>query len=294
MGDILDLGELSEEQIRAVEAECERFIAELPPIFSITDPDLSHEQDHPYLAFQRYQLHAVIYMVRVHLYKPYLAGARDDKAVHTEQFRQNGITHCLELLKLAGRLFDHEFPNNAKFHLVVFCLFDTATLLCSAMMHANKDLHRRSEVMDALNYTLSMLYQLSKTTKIGASSYHFLAGLIQAIPESSRLTPSSSKRQKTISDLDSSPENLSPENFQAFAPTLLPVEANPISDLSALGSIPLEQQAKDFPFDFTQFSEFDFSSAPLQLDMGGLEYIWDWEHLHLDGFLGQQNVHTQC
>jgi hypothetical protein len=290
IGDTLDLGELSAEQILSVEAECERFIAELPPIFDMTAPDLSYDQDHPYYAFQRYQLHAVIYMTRVHLYKPYLTNTRNEKSVYDKQFRSTGIDLCLDLLKLARKLFDHEFPNNAKFHLVVFCIFDTATLLCSAIIHdSDKVLPRRHEVLDAVNYAVSMLYQLSFTTKIGASSYHFLSGLVQAIPEFSRHLPNG-KRQKTEPHVGSSSEKGTLEDLRAFAPTALPVETIPISDFAALDPPPLVQSANDFPFDFTHFSEFNPSDTSLQLDMGGLEHIWDWENLNLDAFLGLDNI----
>lgn len=287
MGDVLDLGELSEMQILNVEDECAKFIRELPQVFDIACPDLSYDKDHPYYAFQRYQLHTVIYMTRVHLYKPYLTNSRNGKSVYDKQFRSTGVDLCLDLLKLARKLFDHEFPNNARFHLGVFCTFDTATLLCSTILHdCDKGLDKRHEVLDGINSALNMLYQISAITKIGASSYHFLAGLVQAITESTK-QPSSSKRQK----IESHAQYLAVEKTleDPCAPTLTtpPGERAPTID-DAEPDQPLSYQpAPSLSWEVTPFLEFDPLDPSLQLDMGGLEHIWDWENLNLDAFLGR-------
>lgn len=292
---------LSAEQVFGVQKECEGFIEELPAVFRINNPDLSLDGQHPYYVFQRCQLHVVIYTVQFDFLKPYLTRSPTDRlTAHDGEFRFMGIDLSLRLLNVARSLFDHEFPINAKFHLVVFCVFDTATILCSAIIHdTKKALPRRDNILDRIEDSLNMLHQLSFTTKIGASSYNFLMNLVQASPVLSRYAPIQ-KRQRinTISPNGTSSESTEatpsdtnrlvsiPET--AIAPALpavaTVVEPSPHilfqSTHTAMEPLPQVPVTDDLNFDLDQFLQ----QNPLDNhDMGGLEQIWDWENLHLDG-----------
>ncbi|KAL5114285.1 hypothetical protein ACEQ8H_007805 [Pleosporales sp. CAS-2024a] len=108
-------------EVLAAEDECERFIDELPPIFRVEDPDTSFDEQHPYFVFQRHQMHCVIFITMLDFLKPYLI--RDCTDVLTdedEEFRRRGVDIALRLLRVSKNLFDHEFPINAKFHMLSF------------------------------------------------------------------------------------------------------------------------------------------------------------------------------
>lgn len=53
LGDVESNHKLSAKEILTVEADCEKFIKELPPIFRVKDPDTSFDEQHPYFVFQR-------------------------------------------------------------------------------------------------------------------------------------------------------------------------------------------------------------------------------------------------
>ncbi|KAI1526169.1 Fungal-trans domain containing protein [Pyrenophora tritici-repentis] len=243
MGNATSQTDLSAEQVLAIESTCEKFIEELPPIFRIDNPDLSLDEEHPYFVFQRHQLHCVIFLSKLDFLKPYLTRERRDKITdRDDEFRRKGIDVALDLLKVARKLFDHEFPINAKFHMVVFCVFDTATLLCSAIIHdRDRVLPHREEVVDAIENSLDMLHQLSLTTKLGASSYNFLFKL----PSNSFIEPAASASEPLPAMTMQDDLNFDIDQFLA---------QNPFGHLGDLNA----------------------------LDMGGMEQIWDWEDLHLD------------
>ncbi|CAO2658571.1 Nn.00g062940.m01.CDS01 [Neocucurbitaria sp. VM-36] len=292
MGEAQSITNLSGEQVLVIESECEKFIEELPAIFRITEPDVSLDEQYPYFVFQRHQLHCVIFVTMLDLLKPYLTRDRQDKATdQDDEFRKMGVDIALRLIKVARNLFNHEFPINAKFHMVVFSIFDTATLLCSAIIHDQDHvLPRREAVIDVINSSLDMLHQLSLTTKLGAASYNFLFKLVQATPELLRHSPVG-KRQK---QMHSSTPTTSSSSLATSVPTTT-AHLEPIVSVKLLETdpVPLMTTTIDLSFDLDQFlaqNPFGNSGNTSAVDMGGMEQIWDWENLHLDGFSNNGSI----
>lgn len=298
MGDAQSVDALSADEILTIEDELDKFIDELPPIFRLKDPDTSLDAEHPYFVFQRHQLHTVVYVTKLDFLKPFLTRARDDKKTdRDDEFRRIGIDLALDVLKVAQRLFDHEFPINAKFHMVVFSIFDTSTILCSAIVHDNeRRLPRQQEVVNAIESSLDMLYQLSLTTRIGQTSYAFLYKLVQTHPELSRGTGNSKRARKlsatSIPTLEPPPlvHNLSSRESVATVATVdqsyqQPTEAPALSATSiAMEPAPAMPYLDDLSFDVDRFLAQNTFGSAHALDMGGMEQIWDWQDLNLDQF----------
>jgi len=117
----------SASKVSAVESECEKFIEQLPAIFKVERPDTSYDVEHPWVVFQRLQMHCVIFATMLDFLKPFLTRFRQDKMTEKDDdFRIMGVDIALRLLRAARDLFDHEFPINAKFHLVIFAIFDVS------------------------------------------------------------------------------------------------------------------------------------------------------------------------
>jgi hypothetical protein len=272
---------LSAKEVMAVQSECERFIEELPPIFRVEDPDTSLDEQHPYFVFQRHQMHCVIFVTMLDFLKPYLTRYRADPLTNSDDaFREMGVGIALRLLRVSRNFFKHEFPINAKFHMVVFSIFDTSTVLCSAIIHDRDHvLPHREEVVAAIESSLDMLCQLSQTTKLGASSYSFLHKLVQASPELSQSAPSR-KRQK---------KKTAPVTSLSACPVTIPCSVAVSTDSSGhpiTADVPPHMTTtEDFSFDLDHFlavNPFGDLRSPTSFDMGGMEQIWDWEDLHLE------------
>jgi hypothetical protein len=127
LGDAGSTNSRSASQILAIESEFELFIDQLPAIFKLECPDTSYDEDYPHIVFQRRQLHCVILATRLDFMKPFLTRDRQDKMTEKDDdFRIMGVGTALCLLRVAQGLFDHEFPINTKFHLVIFAIFDVS------------------------------------------------------------------------------------------------------------------------------------------------------------------------
>lgn len=292
MVDAQSVDALSADEILAIEAELDKFIDELPPIFRIKNPDTSLDAEHPYFVFQRHQLHTVIYVTKLDFMKPFLTRARDDKKTdRDDEFRRMGIDLALDVLKVARRLFDHEFPINAKFHMVVFSIFDTSTVLCSAIIHDRGHvLPRREEAINAIGGSLEMLHLLSLTTKLGASSYAFLYKLVQAHPElsggignSKRARKQSSTSTHTLEPPPLVHHTSSRESITSSVSQTAPPQTVPPTSI-AVEPAPTMPCFNDSSFDVDQFLAQNPLESAAGLDMGGMEQIWDWEDLNLDQF----------
>lgn len=289
MGDVQVISDLSPEQVSMALHEIRKFIDELPPVFRIEDPDLALDEDHPHYIFQRYQLHVVIHIAMLDLVKPYLTvDPKNSRTSQDVKLRKEGVEIALKMLDIARLLFNHEFPINAKFHMVVFAIFDTATTLCSAIIHDVDDvLPHRERVMDAVENALDMLQQLSHSTKLGASSYSFLFKLVQAAPALSQYAPIT-KRQRTIQKLECSnsrSEARTPLPEQPLPTTSAPVIESGVKLVApALNPVPLPEVATtdDLSFDMEQFLVQNPWGSSSNLDIGGMEVVWDWDDLNLD------------
>ena len=293
MGDAQSVDALSADEILTIEAELDKFIDELPPIFRLHNPDTSLDAEHPYFVFQRHQLHTVLYVTKLDFLKPFLTRARDDKKTdRDDEFRAMGIDLALDVLEVARRLFDHEFPINAKFHMVVFSIFDTSTILCSAIIHDTQHrLPRRNEVVDAIASSLDRLHQLSLSTKLGASSYAFLYKLVQSHPELSRGNENPKRPRKLSS---ASTRTLEPpplvhhSSSRDSVATTSSVGPSRQATIAASSQPPVtvatEPTLQDVMFDVDEFLAQNPLGNAAALDMGGMEQIWDWEDLNLHQF----------
>ncbi|KAL5371577.1 hypothetical protein DPSP01_014169 [Paraphaeosphaeria sporulosa] len=286
-GNVQAVRDLSSDHVPSVLEEIRDFVDELPPVFRIEDPDISLDELHPYYIFQRYQLHLVIYMAMLNPLKSHLTrDPSDTKASQDAKLRKTGVEIALKLLDIARLIFNHDFPINAKDHIVLFCIFDTATTLCSAIIHdVASVLPHRERVISAVENGLDMLQQLS-TTKLGASSYWFLVKLIQATPVLSKYAPIN-KRHRMTQRLESNssgsevqtplPEQPLPINTALLEPKVKTASPayNPVA-------IPEMTTTDDLAFDVDQYLAQNPFGSSSNLEIGGMEVVCNWDDLDLD------------
>ncbi|KAF2199494.1 hypothetical protein GQ43DRAFT_457134 [Delitschia confertaspora ATCC 74209] len=289
--------------VSGIDAAIHDFIDNLPAIFRLINPDTSLDKEYSYFVCQRCQLHVVIYLTLIDPLKPYLAKENTQCLSPQEQaFHTKGIGYCLDLLQAAKGLFDVEYPSNAKFHLVIFSVFDTATFLCSALIHDKYgSITRRDEVLDALDCSLEMLLQLSPLSKMAFSSYKFLLNLIRTAPAFLRRNTSGYEASGSRKMLRAEHPLDTPESH-ADAPTH--TSNNPLGDALPLNNLAtavswspspdiigyppsnllvLDQGPDMFSLDITPFDWNEFfpvnaevvdGTAVPEINIAGVEQIW--------------------
>jgi hypothetical protein len=281
-------GPFSPEQVLAYEREVEDWFSSFPPAYSITEPDTSWDKEHPYIVLQRRQLHATAYMIKLGPLKPYITKIVNGITPEIDQaFQSIGVDCCLKLMEASQRIFDLIFPISAKFHLVIFCIFDTAAILCSALIHDKaRSLPQRHQVVKAIETALTMLEQFSLITNTGAMSYKIISTLVAGLPLSSQerqvLSSIPPLRQpehpnqplpETMVASDSFSDSTSSNTNMTTFPSTEITEPAAYTYTPTVGNWHFPQ---DPTFQSTSLSDLD------GIDFGELSQVWDWENLNLD------------
>ncbi|KAE8309558.1 fungal-specific transcription factor domain-containing protein [Aspergillus transmontanensis] len=176
---------LSPMQSVSVQEEVEKWFASLPSAFRLIDPDTRWDNSHKYVVMQRHQLHAVGYMVKLKPLKQCLLQNLDQGAPSVREGPlSSAIDYALKLMDASHRLLGCMLPMNAKFYFAPFLIFDTASLLCSAIIHDHtRCLPQRERIIQALGVSVNML-GLVRITKTGAICHSILTKLIEGLPVS--------------------------------------------------------------------------------------------------------------
>ncbi|KAM0440701.1 hypothetical protein ACHAPT_000002 [Fusarium lateritium] len=162
----------------------EAWIEEFPPPFNVHNPDKSLDASCPWIVLHRHYLRTMAFSMLLDPIRAFLARPFTIRSSEAElQIRSDGIDYCLELMVSLRGFFDHVYPRDAKFHFVLFCIFDTSTVLCSAVLHDEyHTIPRRDEVFKTIDDAHAMLQRLRMVTKSARTSYGVLTRIVQRLP----------------------------------------------------------------------------------------------------------------
>jgi hypothetical protein len=262
-----------------VRAKIQNWLAALPPAYRIPNSDTQWDEEYPYVALHRRQMHVTGYMVMLLPFKASLVKSFDSESPKEEQeHRRAAVDVSLELIKLSHTLFGYVFPVNAKFHLVTFVLLDTAAFLCSAVIHdKNRSLPRCEDVIQAIGLACSLMKQLAEVTKIGAACYPVLMRLANSLPRHLNQTSQLDDARTGIVDGESDIGGLHSKLFTLN-------DAMPMNSLSNLDSTSSEvfiPASFNYPMETMNFT--GVNEVP-NIDVGPMDQIWDWQDLDLTLF----------
>ncbi|KID92415.1 Fungal specific transcription factor [Metarhizium guizhouense ARSEF 977] len=169
--------------VRAYQAIVDRWMNAFPSTYAFIDPDTSNDASRPWIVLHRHYLHTMAMSMMLDPIRAYLARPMSKQSPPDElKIRDDGVDYSLRLLDALHGFFGHVYPRDAKFHFVLFCIFDTAAVLCSALMHdQDSSLSKRDDMLVAVDKALSMLKRLNTVTKTARTSYKVLAKIAQNI-----------------------------------------------------------------------------------------------------------------
>ena len=172
-------GLLSSTYADTIQQAAEAYRASLPPSYRMTNTDTQWDKDYPYVVLQRLQLHVIYYMVMLSPLKGHLTmNLPSGSSSHRSKTRAEAVSISLNLMDASHQLFDYIFPATAKFHSAAFFIFDTASILCSAIIHdSTGSLPQRDSVIKYIGLALGMMKQLGRYSKSGAISFTVLQRL---------------------------------------------------------------------------------------------------------------------
>jgi hypothetical protein len=262
----------------------EDWMSSLPSVFAVNDPDKRWDIECPRLTFQRLQLHCVGYMSQLVLLRSLVTAAPDcspaptaeggTKETESTLLIPHVIDVSLKAMSVSEEFFRLCFPHQAKYFMVSFCPFDNAALLCSLLLHdtENARVPRRREVLQAIGKALRISRLLREYTKVGEAAW----GILTALTSHLRLTPD---EKKVIEDTEKGEEIGMGTLEGSSASGTTPHAAFQVE------SFPLGQLGAGFDGELSLPGTSSHTSEPmLEMDLGILAGVWDWQGLHLDSF----------
>ena len=123
------------EEIDDVQQRVSHWQKELPPYFYGKEADRSWDCKCPWLPLQRALIQCYSEMVKFTPLKPILTSFPEIVNADSQRLRELAVETGIRCISTATRLHNVLSSIKLSFHFVVFALFDTATVLCSAVLH---------------------------------------------------------------------------------------------------------------------------------------------------------------
>ncbi|KAF4334412.1 hypothetical protein FBEOM_11757 [Fusarium beomiforme] len=245
---------VAHEDVLAYQNIIEAWIISFPPPFNVQHPDRSLDASCPWIILHRHILRTVAFSMLLQPIRGFLTRPFAIRSLETElHIRSDGINYCLELMASLRGLFDHVYPRDAKFHFVLFCIFDISTVLCSAVLHdKHHTLPRRDDVYKTIDDAHEMLQDLQIVTKSAKASYGILTRIVQRLPRPTITHNVASKSPVALRphapEAVASPQTLSPGSAShphnsppavtfSPSPVIIPTPGVP-SPVYSLGGVP--------------------------------------------------------
>ncbi|EAW07678.1 uncharacterized protein ACLA_023930 [Aspergillus clavatus NRRL 1] len=265
-------------QAVAVQQETEKWLAAFPPAFQLTDPDTRWDSDYNYIEVQRIQLHTIAYLVMLMPLKRCLTKSVDQGSASIEKSLQpTAVGIALKLMEASRRLLDCMEPSNTNPHFAPFAMFDTAAILCSAVIHdRHRCLPQRERILRAIAIALDTLEHIGHSTKTAAIFFSVLTKLVNNLTlspeEHTILQPK--KPADSAEGPKTSETRLASENVFGDINGLLPSDELGIGlHASLTPRFPYLEGLVPSPSDLTDL---------FNVDLGELGQIWDLDNLGLN------------
>ncbi|KAH6651151.1 hypothetical protein F5144DRAFT_558594, partial [Chaetomium tenue] len=173
---------------KRIQVAVEKWFDSLPAEYALKSPETRWDREFEWVVFQRRYLHLIGYMSLFSQLKPFLTRNSAEPMSELESsLREAGVGAALGLMDVSWRLFETLVSAGAKFHYAVFCIFDAATVMCSAfLLDEARNLPQRETILEAVKKCLGMLAEAAAESKTTAGLHHILKGLLNKLPLSTR------------------------------------------------------------------------------------------------------------
>ncbi|KAM0553163.1 hypothetical protein ACHAPJ_007450 [Fusarium lateritium] len=199
------------DDIKDYQAILEDFMKTFPPEYAIDHPNTPDNEDLPWIALHRHYMHTCTLAIALGPFRGYMAKTMTESSTPSIdlEFRATGIDYALKLLSAVHRFFEYVWTRDNTFHFVPFCIFDTAALLCSVIIHA-EDGHvpRREEVTEAIARAFATLKKLRTATNTAKAPYDVLRRLIKKLPAAAMIQTDDAHKKRRF-DTPPSPNGAS-------------------------------------------------------------------------------------
>ncbi|OAA74217.1 Fungal specific transcription factor [Cordyceps fumosorosea ARSEF 2679] len=166
------------------------WVRRFPKIYDFYDPDMSRDSVHPWIFPHRFYLYTMACLLILNPIRHYMVKSyTKDSPADDLTCRADGLFFSLILLKTQRKWVDKINGRDGRLHFIVFSIFDTAAILCTALVkdHANT-IENKEDVLHAIAESTAMLKALVNISETAKMSHDILYRLTKKLKK-----PSASK-----------------------------------------------------------------------------------------------------
>ncbi|PHH64565.1 hypothetical protein CDD81_4344 [Ophiocordyceps australis] len=163
----------------------EAWVRKFPPIYDFDNPDTSKDTQYPWIFPHRYYVYTMACLLILNPIRHYMVKSYSlDSPPRELGLRAVGVAYSLKLMKTLRRWVDRIYNRDGRLHFIIFSIFDTAAILCTAILKDNeRTIAERQEIIDAIVDAVAMLHRLNSISKTAKTSYNLLERLARRIPQ---------------------------------------------------------------------------------------------------------------
>ncbi|UNI14876.1 hypothetical protein JDV02_001458 [Purpureocillium takamizusanense] len=178
---------ISPDEVREYQGLIEDWVRRFPPVYDFENPDTSKDAVFPWIFPHRYYVYTMACLLILNPIRHYMVKSYSWDSPREElQIRAVGIDYSLKLMKTLRSWVDRIYNRDGRLHFVIFSIFDTAAILCTAILKDHeRTIPNREAIFDAVTDAVAMLQQLNSISKTSKASYNLLVRLVQRLPERS-------------------------------------------------------------------------------------------------------------
>jgi hypothetical protein len=159
------------------------WVRRYPPIYDFYNPDVSRDDAHPWIYPHRFYLYTmacllILNPIRHYMVKSYTWDSPPDEM----QCRADGIYYSLILIKSLRKWVDRIDGRDGRMHFIIFSIFDTAAILCTALVKDTSDtIQDKPDILHAIAESVAMLKALMSISKTAKMSHDILYRLVKKL-----------------------------------------------------------------------------------------------------------------
>ncbi|GAO14013.1 hypothetical protein UVI_02035660 [Ustilaginoidea virens] len=163
----------------------EKWVEQFPPEYSFENPDTTKDQKCPWLFAHRFYVYTMACLLILNPIRHYMVKQYTWESPGEEtEIRGVGIWYSLKLMKTLRLWVDKVHNRDGRLHFIIFSIFDTAAILCTAILKdAENTIGNRQDILAAVGDAVDMLQKLNQISKTSKTSHDILERLVRRLPD---------------------------------------------------------------------------------------------------------------
>ena len=157
-----------------------------PAVYDFDKPDFSKDGKYSWVTSHRFYIHTMAYLMILNPIRTFMSKSLDRSSPPDElQVRADGIYYALRNLNTTTEWTKYSSHRDGRYHFIIFSLFDTASVLCAALLKdSDRSIPRREEILAAIENAVAVLRRINNLSKTAKTSYDILSRMVRRLPRS--------------------------------------------------------------------------------------------------------------